>query len=98
MIEPQTESTFELGAYTVRIGLRRDNPAFPKYLIFYRGQLVGEQFSRPGLSDCQWLHREHGVYATSSKWTIPSHGRTYGRRGRPRKSDSEAQLTEALAA
>lgn len=70
-----SDATFELGPYTVRIGLRQDNPAFHRYLIFFRGQLVGKQFSRPGLSDCQWLHREHGVYATESRWPVTSRGR-----------------------
>lgn len=99
-------ATFELGKFTVRIGLRRDNPAFPVYLVFHGDRLVGKHFSRPGLSDCQWLERTNGeVYATKSCWAETSEGHpiwnaktTTRRRGRPRKDVSQRELEEALAA
>ena len=94
------EATFQEGPYTVRMALRQDNPAFPKYLVFYRGELVGRQFSRPSLADCEWLHKQKAIYATQSTWPVTSYGRTYPqkRRGRPRKVDAQRQLEEALAA
>ena len=52
-----------LGKYTIRVGLRRDNPAFPQYQIFKNGHLVGVQFSMPCLSDCQWHEHQRGEYA-----------------------------------
>lgn len=71
--------TFTLGPYTVRIGLRRDNPAFPVYLVFKGDELVGRQFSRPCESDCRWLEHQRGVYATASstrnKFSVYRRGR-----------------------
>ena len=57
---------FTLGKYTVRIRLRPDNPAFVRYQIFIGQRFIGNQFSFPGVSDCEWLERNAGVYATSS--------------------------------
>ena len=51
--------TFELGPYTVRLGLRADNPAFPVHIIMRGEKLIGKQFSRPCLDDCRALEREH---------------------------------------
>ena len=94
-------TTFDLGIYTVRITLRHDNPHWPRYVIFIGNKVVGCQFSVPTLSDCQWLHRNNGVYSTSTYWHATSYGRTLSpRRGRPRKeeSDRRRQLEEELAA
>jgi hypothetical protein len=55
----------KLGPYKIVEGLRRDNPAFPVYLIYKGDRLVGRQFSRPCLSDCQWLERG-GMYSGDS--------------------------------
>lgn len=82
-----SDGSFTLGKYTVRLGLRPDNPAFPVYLIFKGETLIGRQFSRPVETDCQWLERERGVYATESKWPE----RSIGRRGRQRRLDTETE-------
>lgn len=47
-----------LGKYTVRIGLRADNPAFAVYLIYVGDRLVGKQFSVPSVTDCDWLSKQ----------------------------------------
>lgn len=60
-------TTTILGAFTVRIGLRADNPAFPTYLVFREGLFIGRQFSMPSVSDCEWLQRNSLAYALSSK-------------------------------
>ena len=88
----------ELGIYTVRVSLRHDNPHWPRYLIYLGEKMIGRQFSVPTLSDCQWLHRTSGVFATSSTWRATSYGRTLPKRGRPRKEEAERRLQEALAA
>lgn len=102
-----TNNSFHLGPYTVQIGLRPDNPAFPTYLVFRGEQLVGKQFSRPCLSDCEWLERTRGqIYATVSRWPEFSEDRpiwntdTPRKRGRPRKikfGRGEDELKEILA-
>lgn len=93
-------ATFEIGPYTVRIGLRHDNPAWPLYLVFRREKLIGKHFSRPGLSDCEWLERNN-AYAKTSRWPETSEGRpiwnTPKRRGRPRKDQADQALREAMA-
>lgn len=103
-------TTFQIGAYTVRIALRPDNPAFARYLVFRNGELVGKQFSRPDESDCRWLERWGILYANKSRlsqyssvWQRMRAGvataiTTRSRRGRPRKEDAERQLQEAMAA
>jgi len=53
---------FELGKYTVRAGLRPDNPLFPVYIIFKGKRLIGRQFSVPSLTDCEWLERTGGTF------------------------------------
>jgi hypothetical protein len=58
--------TFPAGPYTVRQQLRFDNPYWPQYVIFLGEVLIGKQFSIPNESDCEWLRRTNGVYATSS--------------------------------
>ncbi len=47
-----------LGKFTVRQGLRADNPAFPVWLVFVGDRLIGKQFSQPSESDCEWLARQ----------------------------------------
>jgi hypothetical protein len=57
LIAQEIGTSFVLGCYTVRICLRRDNPAFPIFVI-YRGEIfIGRHMSRPGLSDCERLER-----------------------------------------
>lgn len=60
--------TYQLGKFTIREQPRFDNPAWPQYLIFRGEKLIGAQFSRPSLSDCEWHMRGH-IYAlpTQSK-------------------------------
>ena len=97
-------TTFTLGRYTVRCALRQDNPGFAKYLIFRNNLLVGRQFSRPSLEDCQWLEKWGDKYATVSFQRDISaeerrnRGGNATRRGRQRKEDSERELQEAIAA
>ena len=67
LIAADVGTTFQLGPYTVRIGLRADNPAFARYLVFKRDRLVGKQFSRPCLSDCEWLEQWGSEYARGSR-------------------------------
>lgn len=90
----------KLGPYTVVEGLRRDNPAWPVYLVYKGGALIGRQFSKPCLSDCEWLDRERVVYALAeqSRSDFRKHALVVRRRGRPRKEDAERQLAEAMAA
>ena len=57
-----------IGRFTIRVGLRADNPAFPVYIVMVNGHVIGKQFSVPCLSDCEWLERNHGVYAVKSTW------------------------------
>lgn len=95
-------TTWQLGPYTVRIGLRPDNPAFPVYLVFRGDHLIGKNFSRPSRTDCEWLERTNGeVYAKQSRWPEISEGHPIWnapkRRGRPRKEAAERELQEALA-
>lgn len=86
-------STFSLGPYRIRQEPMFDNPAWAHFLIFHGDRLVGLQLSYPSLSDCQWLERTSGVYATVSRWPVTSAGR-----GRPRKAEAARELKEALAA
>jgi hypothetical protein len=61
-----SDATLKIGRYIVRIGLRRDNPSFPVYLVFLGDRLIGRQFSVPSLSDCDWIERQAN-YAAPSK-------------------------------
>lgn len=57
------------GKYTVKLGLRADNPAFPVYIVYAGGKEIGRSFSMPDRGCCEWLHRQkHGcvVYAAES--------------------------------
>lgn len=58
--------TYQIGKFTIREQPRYDNPAWPKYLIFLGDKLIGSQFSRPGVSDCEWQARGH-IYALPSQ-------------------------------
>lgn len=67
--------TFVLGKYTVRLGLRRDNPAFPIFLVYLGHVLIGKSFSRVDEDACRWLERqqrEQTFYAYSSA-PLPDH-------------------------
>lgn len=57
LIAQEIGTSFELGGYTVRICLRRDNPAFPIFMIYRGAIFIGRHMSRPGLSDCERLER-----------------------------------------
>lgn len=52
-------NSFDLGPYTVKMGLRHDNPALPKFLVFRKDRLIGSQVSYPTRDDCEALEREH---------------------------------------
>lgn len=79
-----------LGPYTVIIALRRDNPAFPCYLIFRGERLVGKQFSMPDESDCRYREMQKQEASRQAResakvkrsWNTGIFGR---RRGRPKK-------------
>jgi hypothetical protein len=86
-------TTFQLGRYTVRVAMRQDNPAFAKYLIFRNNLLVGRQFSRPSLSDCEWLEKWGTKYAdVSFQRDISAEER------RTRGGDAERRRRELIAA
>ncbi len=88
-------STFQLGPYTVRIALRDDNPAFPRFMVFRGEKHVGNSFSRPAEGCCQWLEQhQEGRYAPPSLTPLPIFTK---RRGRPRKVDAERELLEAMS-
>lgn len=90
----------KLGPYTVRIGIRCDNPAFPTYLIFKGDALIGKPFSAPSLSDCEGIERRNSERAKVYELKIEYKKRPYtiGRRGRPTNAERErreaALLTE----
>lgn len=63
MIVAETQ-IFAVGRFTVQQRPRFDNPAFAVYIVYLGARLVGKQFSRPSLSDANWLLRTHGTYAT----------------------------------
>lgn len=79
---PVSSNTLTVGRFTVRIGLRPDNPAFPVYRVFLGARLIGKQFSIPSESDCRWLEmqrrEERTAYATRSSlgrvYSVPSRG------------------------
>ena len=92
---------FAVGRFTVQQRPRFDNPAWAVYIVFLGQRLIGKNFSLPGISDCEWLKRENGVYAKQSRALEISKGRPIRnanprRRGRPRKADAERELIEAL--
>jgi hypothetical protein len=55
--------TIEVGQFTVRCGMRPDNPAWPVYLVYRGEKLIGRQFSMPSRSDCECLQHGSAVYA-----------------------------------
>lgn len=76
--------TLTLDKFTVRAGLRPDNPAFPVYLVFIGERLIGKSFSLPDLECCRWLERQitdRLVYAASSATLKEYSNRRRGRRG-----------------
>ena len=104
MSEPKT---FHLERFTVHERTRFDNPAWPVYLVFFAGRLVGKSFSRPDIGCCEWLERqtaEELVYAECSA-KLSDKGREHTlrgiekarafsltrRRGRPTNAERERQ-------
>lgn len=93
-------STITFGRFTVRIGLRPDNPAFPVYLVFVKGKLIGKSFSVPDRSACEWLERQNALdrvtYAESSAQpkTQALRGVALLRRGRPKKASTQVLEVE----
>ena len=70
----EEEKQFTLGPYTVRIRVRPDNPAFGAYVVMRGEEFIGRSFSRPSLSDCDWLARENcqgTLYASVTVWKEP---------------------------
>lgn len=91
---------YELGEYTIRKQPLALNPAFSTHLIFFKGVLVGRQFSVPCISDCNWYRATRGVYAQPKDSHFHSGGYLienlkefmgrgkvpYGRRKKPKES------------
>lgn len=100
---PDARGSFVLGPYTIRIGLRPDNPAFTKFLVYRGDKFIGPNFSRPSLSDCETLERlqKEQCYARATRWPEFSEGRPIWntptkRRGRPRKDAPRNEPEEVL--
>ncbi len=98
--------TFQLGKYTIRLGLRADNPAFPVFKVFIGNILIGKSFSRVDEDACRWLElqeREQTFYAYSTEkltdkpygfTAVQHHKRTKRQRRRP---SNAAAIERALA-
>lgn len=90
--------TYQLSRFTIREQPRRDNPAWPQFLIFLSGKLIATQASRPAESDCEWHLRRRGEYAKAEE--SQSYCKTYGRKfkihrgGRP--TNAERERREAM--
>lgn len=93
-------ATQKLGQFTVRIGLRPDNPAFPVYLIYKGEKFIGKSFSMPDEGCCAWLERQEAnriIYAeqsaqakkTMKDWSL-------GRRGRPTNAERAKRAAQLL--
>ena len=83
-------TTITLGRYTVHVGIRHDNPHFPKYTIYRDTRYIGTQFSMPSESDCQWIESNDG-YAKDSRSPQFSEGRPiHNTKGCRRKGRSSA--------
>ena len=80
IIALEVGTSFNLSRYVVRIMLRRDNPAFPRYCVFRAGKFIGSLFSRPCLTDCERLERGVVNGATKVHLTEPEHSLTEHRR------------------
>ena len=96
-----SSTIFDVGPFTVTVGVRPDNPSFACYIICRGTKLIGKQFSYPSLTDCQWFEKQKGVYADRSENATQAYGWTAStarRRGRQRKEDSERELKEAIEA
>lgn len=101
----------QVGPYVVRVRLRRDNPAFPVYMIFLGHVMIGKSFSMVDEGACRWLEtqqREQTFYAYSNeRLTDKPYGFTathqqYVRkvkqnRGAPQKPETIADIAKALA-
>jgi len=97
-----------IGKYTVRLGLRVDNPAWPVFLVFVGDVLIGKSFSSVDLSACQWLERQQRdqtFYAYSSA-KLPElsgirrsskHAPRNRKVGVPRKPETIRDIAKALA-
>lgn len=86
--------TYQLSRFTIREQPRRDNPAWPQFLIFLDGKLIATQGSRPAESDCEWHLARRGEYSTSTRTVDISAGRPIWntpvkRRGRPTNAERE---------
>jgi hypothetical protein len=100
--DPRRRTVVTYGRYTVQLDPLVHLP-YGLYRVYCAGKYVGAQLSFPSESDCQWLHRWKGVYATADQ--NAAH-KPYGyttmarirRRGRPTKAQSDQELQEALAA
>lgn len=83
-----------IGPYTVRAGMRLDNPAFPVYLIYRGEKFIGKQFSMPSETDCEWLERTNGRYVLQAQQKPYGYSaRSIGRRGRAAAA-SPAEIPE----
>lgn len=91
-------STIILGPYTLRIGIRIDNPAFPSYLVYRGTTFIGKQFSMPSQSDCEWLESNSGTYARESSSLEISRGRPiWNAKKRTGRPTNEARAARAAA-
>jgi hypothetical protein len=98
--DPKRRTVATYGAYTVQLDPLVHLP-YGLHRVYFHGKYVGAQLSFPSLSDCEWLHKWRGVYATQEQSAPIHRGYTamqLSRRGRQRKEDSERELQEALAA
>lgn len=73
-----SDSSFQVGRYTVQMRMRFDNPHSPAYCIYRGEKFIGKQFSRPCESDCEWLerasHSEHPYTEAPSRRRTHSTG------------------------
>ncbi len=99
--------SFRLGKYTVRLGMRRDNPAFPVFEVFIGHVMIGKSFSRVDEGACRWLERQQRdqtgyAYSTENLsdkpygFTAVHHYLHYKVRRSPRKPEPIADIKKVL--
>ena len=66
----EEEQEYSVGPYRVLIRIRPDNPHFKRFVVMRGEKFLGNSFSRPDRSVCEWLERNRGgtLYASVSTY------------------------------
>lgn len=88
---------YQVGPFTIQERPRPDNPAWPVYIVLLGLRVVGKGFSKPSISDCEWMAGQKGETVYADPAPAKPYGFTAVHKARAKLLQAAAALEEEAA-